>query len=166
MWWELFTVSCGAVRADWRTEMRRNKQENPVVDKCLSPTSNRPTSILWALVWQRINWSKSKLKLHTFQYIQKNPSRLPFYVCYSTIKQQKENLQKIQHIPMFLCFHIIVMTFVFVCGAPCNGNAWHDVMCTNTTVPTGLLHINSTFKSHFILCSGLFVQQCHQGCEQ
>lgn len=39
MWRELYTVLCGAVRADWKTE--KNKQENPVADEHLSPTSNR-----------------------------------------------------------------------------------------------------------------------------
>ena len=149
--------SKGQTGKNWKKKMNKKENEQEKKPQLLinvfflsifffyfyPPTSNRPALIPWALVWQRRTISqKSKIKLRTFQYIQKT-SRLPFNVCYSRIKQRKKKscffkkrpkTSRGVFIPVFLCVFISYYLIFFFYrsrwfvfhSVPCSVNAWHD----------------------------------------
>ena len=80
MWWELYAVSCGAFRADWETGDR--KERNPVADKCLPLTSDRPARSPEPFMTEH-NWSKSQWN-YVHSSIYKKTRRRPS-VSYSRI---------------------------------------------------------------------------------
>lgn len=132
-----------------------NKPGNPVNDKCLSPSPNRPTPSPEPL-YERTQLVK-KVNQTTYIPVYTITSRLPF-TCYSRINRNKVQKSKIPRgvfIPMFVCdfipssddFSHVGLSFSVTL---CNVDTRHGQMCTNTS---------KYFSEHFFFCSGFLLSR-------
>lgn len=134
-----------------------------MVNKCLPPESTRPSLSPSPCMTESLNTNKSKGKLNNIHSSIYKNILSTLNVCYSRIKQST-SLKRPKYWT-WRCFnHIfhyirsgILSSVKFSCDAM-QCKVWHDHMCTNTTVPTGLPH-NTTSTLHSSLCICFWIQQ-------
>lgn len=113
-------MSCGALRADWKTETKKQnkkKRTNKKTQWLINVFPQHPTDPLFPLspCMAEHNWSKSKLNyIHSSIY--KNiPSTLLRVVQQNNTEKQifkKARIPRGAFIPIFVCFHINIINII------------------------------------------------------
>lgn len=117
MWWELYTVWCGALRADWRAEQKQ--KEKPSGWEMSFPDIQQTHSVPRALMWQRTTGRTSKLN-YIYIPVCTKTSRLPFNVLQQEEKKKSPNIWNGQNTERSLyphCFCVFIWLKVNLCHA-------------------------------------------------